>query len=140
MTYADDLIEAMREELQQYGEMLARLELKVRPGARDATEAVRVGMITLEDQSVVLDTTTRRRKEVQRRLARALGLAEDAGLSDIMPFLPSQYKLLVGALRDENQDLALRVQGFAHRKRELSHYCLQTGVESSSQRTAPNHA
>jgi hypothetical protein len=108
MTYADDLIEAMREELQQYGEMLARLELRVLPRTRDAAEEARMGMITLEEQRAVLDTATRRRMEVQNRLARASGLTEDAGLPGIMPFLPPQYQLLVGALRDENQDLALR--------------------------------
>lgn len=104
------LIHALREELQQYGEMLARLdfqqELLMRRAAEDLLETV----AGIEAQGAVIREARRDRELRQRDVARVLRLADAAPFVELIPLLPEDYRPLVGALVSENNELLVRVQ------------------------------
>jgi hypothetical protein len=99
------LINALREELLEYGEMLARLDEEHGP-AEDA----RMGARSLRPQNGNLRAKHRRRAEIERKLARHLGLPQSANLSEMIRLLPPNYKPLVRALLDETDELPIRLQ------------------------------
>ena len=103
-----DFVTAMRDELQQYGEMLARLDdlenTKIRgPFQEGLTTAV-------HNQAIVIQATRRHRVEIEGQLANHLGLPADVSLAEIVDSVPWSYQPLVQALMDENNELPLRIQ------------------------------
>jgi hypothetical protein len=119
MNYSDDLIEALRRELQQYGEVLARFDDAAANDTPDKEEESLVWVKEIQEQEEILQLTLRRREQVQRQVARCLGLPEQASLKRIIPSLPGQHQPLVKALMDENKELSARVQRRADQKRQL---------------------
>lgn len=104
------LITALREELQQYGEMLALLDreqelVMLRAGA-DLFEAVN----TIQAQAVVIQRAKANREASRSALATKLGHPGETSLSLIIPRLPNDYQPLVTALVRENNELLVRVQ------------------------------
>jgi hypothetical protein len=122
MIQLSDLIEALRCELQQYGEMLARFDDAEAYLSQDTAEETLSKAATLHDQEATIDRTVRRRGQVQRRLARYLGLHEDVGLLEIIPLMPLETQVLVQALMEENMDLSVRVGQRANLNRPF-HCC-----------------
>ena len=106
----EDLIAALREELQQYGEMLARLDYHQDLVMRRETENLLQSIANVETQGGTIQQGRRQREECQRQLARLLGLPEDATFSALLPRLPEEYRPLVGALVQENNELLVRIQ------------------------------
>ncbi|HEY1171689.1 MAG TPA: flagellar export chaperone FlgN [Verrucomicrobiae bacterium] len=104
------LIAALREELQQYGEMLARLDEQQDCVLRRAADDLLRTVDEVQNQGVVLAEHRRAREQQQQATALQLGLAADAPLKDIIPLLPDVYRPLVHALMQENNDLLVRVQ------------------------------
>jgi len=104
------LIDALRDELQQYGEMLARMdeqqELVIRRVASDLLDNV----ARVQEQGSVIVRTRSAREAVQASLASHLGLPSDATLSRITGQLPEDYRPLFTALVEENNALLIRVQ------------------------------
>ena len=119
MTCLEDLIEALRGELQQYGEMLARFDDAAANNTPDLVEDSLVWVKPIQEQERILQLILRRRAGVQRQVTRCLGLPEDASLKRIIPLLPGQHQLQVRALMDENMELSARVQQRADQKRQL---------------------
>ena len=119
MTQLNDLIEALREELQQYGEMLARFDDAAANNVPDTAEDAPVWVQTFQEQQEVVELTLRRREQVQRRLADCLCLPAEAVLTEIIPLLPRSHQMVVGALMDENKELSARVQQRANQRRQL---------------------
>ncbi len=118
MIYLNDLVGALREELQQYGEMLARfddaeacLPLDIPAGALRQEAA-------LQDQEQAVKLALAQREHAQGRLARYLGLPDERNLAEIIPLLPSEHQPLVRALMEENRELSLRVRQRASRDRQ----------------------
>jgi flagellar biosynthesis/type III secretory pathway chaperone len=104
------LINALREELQQYGEMLALLDrqqqlIVIRAGAEVFQS---VGLI--QAQAAVIMGARVRREECRRQTAKELGGPEGTLFADLIPLLPAEYRPLVKALVDENNELLVRVQ------------------------------
>jgi flagellar biosynthesis/type III secretory pathway chaperone len=104
------LIDALRDELQHYGGLLALLdqqqELVVARAADDILDSV--AAINLESSSIQV---ARQHREVcQRRLARELGLPEDALFSELTGGVPPDYRPLLTALAEENNSLLIRAQ------------------------------
>ncbi len=120
MTYLTDLIEALRRELQQYGEMLARCDEAESHLTQNAAQAARTKLKALQEQEGVIERAQRRREQVQRRLARRLRVPEETGLAEIIPLLPRPHQLLVRALADENNRLSARLRQRAARKSKWS--------------------
>lgn len=104
------LIAALREELQQYGEMLARLDrqqqfIAIRAGAEVFQT---VGLIQAQATAILGART--RREECRRQAAKNLGRPGDTLFVDLIPLLPAEYRPLVKALVEENNELLVRVQ------------------------------
>src|ERR1019366_413167 len=100
------MIEALREELRQYGEMLARFDDQ----QKDLPGSVLASVASLHDQGMVIQNTSRRREKAQRELARQLRRPEEASLREEVRLLPLSHQPMVRALMDESDDLALLVQ------------------------------
>jgi hypothetical protein len=105
-----ELVEALRHELQQYGELLARLDQQQDSVLRRESAAVLDGASAIDSQAAVLGDARRRRDLARAAVARALGLPETAEFSEIVPHLPEPYPPLVRALVEENNELLVRVR------------------------------
>jgi hypothetical protein len=119
MTCLNDFIEALRGELQQYGEMLARFDDAEEHIALDTAKDVPVWAKALQEQEGIVALTRRRREQVQRQLACSLSLPQETDLAEVVPLLPRQHQLLVRALMDENRALSARVGQRANEIRQL---------------------
>lgn len=123
-----DLINALREELQQYGEMLARLDHQQELITRRASEDLLQSTVEIESQSRIVQNARRQRCQSQREVARALHLSDDAPFAEITLLLPGDYRPLVAALVQENNDLLIRLQ---QRSRQ-NHVLLSRSLELMS--------
>ena len=106
----NELIEALREELRQYGEMLARLDDHQEQILRRAADDVLTSADAVQHQGQIVLQTRHARETVQTQLARQFSLGETASLSELIPLTPEEYRPLVRALMDENNALLVRVQ------------------------------
>jgi flagellar biosynthesis/type III secretory pathway chaperone len=104
------LIRALREELQHYGEMLARLDFHQSLVMQRQTENLLQSVAEIEAQGVTLQAARRERELRREELARTLGLAADATFREFGPLLPGDYRPLLAALVEENNELLVRVQ------------------------------
>jgi hypothetical protein len=123
-----NLIAALREELQQYGEMLARLDEQQGQVTSRASGELLESTAAIEVQSAVLQETRRARSGRQREVARGYGLADDASLAEIISRLPGEFRPLVGALVQENNELLGRV----HQRSRQNHILLCRSLELMS--------
>src|SRR5437764_198159 len=106
----EPLIDALREELQQYGEMLALLDQQQdRIVQRNAPE-ISASVDRINAQSEVIQKARAERGVRQRELAESLRLAQGATLADLIQKLVPKYQPLVQALFQENNRLLFRVQ------------------------------
>ena len=120
-----NLIDSLREELKQYGEMLARLDHQQAVVMRRRTDDLLPSVETVNGQAAVIAAARGEREQRQRHLARHLHLPETAGLTEILPLLPPDYRPLVQALVKENNELLTRVQQRARQ----NHLLLSHAVE-----------
>lgn len=123
-----DLLHSLREELQQYGEMLARLDQQQELITRRGSDDLMQSTADVESQSLIIQNARRQRFQSQREVARALRLTDDAPFAKITPLLPEDYRPLVAALVQENNELLTRVQ---QRSRQ-NHVLLSRSVELMS--------
>ncbi|MFO1497064.1 MAG: flagellar protein FlgN [Verrucomicrobiota bacterium] len=105
-----DLISALREELQQYGEMLARLDCHQDLVMRRQTDNLLQSIAEIETQGGIIQTGRQQREKCQRALAQFLGLSEHATFAVMIPKLPEEYRPLLQALVQENNELLVRIQ------------------------------
>ncbi len=106
----ESLISALREELQQCGEMLARLDFHQDLVIRRQTDTLLQSVAEIQSQGVIIQEARRHREACQHELARALGLGERASFAELVPVLPEDYRPLVQALVQENNELLFRIQ------------------------------
>ena len=104
------LIAALRDELAQYGELLALLdreqELVV---ARGSVELLRT-VDAINRQSEAIHLARERRFASQRAVAELAGLSADATFEELRARLPEHHGILVTALVEENNELLVRVR------------------------------
>jgi hypothetical protein len=105
-----NLIEALREELKEYGEMLALLEQQQEMVTHRHTQDLLQCAATINVQAEAIAAARREREQRQREVAREMRLAADASFTDVVPKLPSQFQGLVKALVQENNQLLARIQ------------------------------
>jgi flagellar biosynthesis/type III secretory pathway chaperone len=105
-----NLIEALREELKEYGEMLALLDQQQQMVTHRQTQDLLqcVGSINVQAETIAI--ARREREQRQREVARELHLSADASFTEVMPKLPSPFQGLVKALVQENNQLLARIQ------------------------------
>ena len=123
------LIEALREELKQYGEMLAVLDQQQSSVVQRRTSDLLQNVASVQSQAGVMAAVRREREQRQRHVARQLDLPEDATFTVILPKLPVDYRPLVQALVQENNDLLCRVQ----QRTRQNHLLLSHAVELMQQ-------
>ena len=125
-----NLIEALREELKQYGEMLALLDHQQKLAAvhRQSPELLdSIGAVNAQAEAIRV--ARQEREQRRRHLARTLALAETSGLGELTPRLPRVYQPLVQALVQENNELLIRVQQRALQNHLYAEVLVADGVE-----------
>ncbi|HEX7860235.1 MAG TPA: flagellar protein FlgN [Verrucomicrobiae bacterium] len=124
--FVEKLISALREELQQYGEMLARLddqqELVMRRKPAELMETVPL----VQNQSAVLTQARETRFASMKALCSSLRLSSETTFKDLLPNLPADYRPLLEALVEENNELLQRI----HQRARQNHVLLSRTVES----------
>jgi hypothetical protein len=105
-----NVIQALRNELHQYGEMLALLEQQQHVAQHSGTEEILRSIAHINHQSSSIQHARERRKSAQRHLAAALQQSENATFSTLIPMLPNSYQPMVSALVQENHELLERVR------------------------------
>jgi flagellar biosynthesis/type III secretory pathway chaperone len=124
-----ELIEALRNELQQYGEMLALLEQQHQAVKLRGAEEVWQSITAINSHSAMILRARQTRQDLQRQLAEALSPAHDCSFTHLIPALPESYRPLVTALVQENNELLWRVR----QRAQQNHLLLQQSVELMQQ-------
>ncbi len=106
----NNLIEALREELKQYGEMLALLDQEQDLVMHRQTIGIPPCVAAINAQADMLSAVRQEREQRRRHLARTLELCEDISFKELTSKLPSDYQPLIQALVEENKELLVRVQ------------------------------
>lgn len=116
-----DLIESLREELKEYGEMLALLDQQQEMVMHRQTQDLLQCVTAINAQSETVAAARREREQRQRHVARQLDLPEDAAFAEIVPLLPADYRPLLQALVQENNESLGRVRQRARQNHLLLH-------------------
>jgi hypothetical protein len=106
----NNVIAALREELQQYGEMLARLDEQQEYAMRRAASELLMSVGSVQEQGDRVTGARTRREQAQAELSQDCALSKDASFALIIPRLPENYRPLVQALTQENNELLIRIQ------------------------------
>jgi len=121
----ENLIEALREELKEYGEMLALLDNQQHMVMHRQTQDLLQCVTAVNAQVETIAAARSEREQRQRHIALQMDLPEDAPFTIIMPHFPAQYRPLIEALVQENNALLIRVQQRARQ----NHLLLNSAVE-----------
>jgi hypothetical protein len=121
------LIEALREELKQYGEMLALLEHQQEVASSRHEASQRQSAAAVDAQAEVLRAARCEREQRRLDLARALNLDEGTSFRGLSGRVPAQYQPLLEALVEENQRLLQRIHQRTRQNHLLLHRALKSG-------------
>jgi flagellar biosynthesis/type III secretory pathway chaperone len=127
--FVEKLIGALREELQQYGEMLARLDDQQELVMRRAAGAVLETVPQVQSQSAVVNQARESRFASMKALCHTLRLPAEATFKDLLPKVPADYRPLLEALVQENNELLQRI----HQRARQNHVLLSRTIESMQQ-------
>jgi flagellar biosynthesis/type III secretory pathway chaperone len=105
-----NLIEALREELKEYGEMLALLDQQQELVMHRRTQDLLQCVVAINTQAETIAVARLEREQRQRRIALHLNLPENVTFAALVPCLPAEYRPLMQALVQENNELLVRVQ------------------------------
>src|SRR3954464_14805778 len=108
--YLQNLIAALREELHEYGEMLARLDEQQELVMKREADGILQSVSTIQDQSAVIQRAREIREARQAELAQRMGLAANSPCTEILPRVSEEYRHLLDALVQENNSLLSRIQ------------------------------
>lgn len=121
----EKLIEGLRNELQQYGEMLALLDQQQELVLRQRTDDILHSISAIDAQSTAIQGARASRQLAQRHLAEKLEQPLESTFAQLMPLIPEQYRPLVTALVQENNELLVRVR----QRAQQSHLLLRHSLE-----------
>lgn len=125
MSVLQQLIEALRNELQQYGEILALLDHQKEIVMLRGADKILHSISAINTQSATIQTAREKRAAYQRHLAETLGHPADSTFAKLVPLMPDEYRPLVTALVQENNELLLRVR----QRAEQNHVLLEHSLE-----------
>jgi hypothetical protein len=103
------LIQALRVELQQYGEMLVRLDRHQQFIAHESGGDLSESAGEIQTQGAAIQRARQNCEQARRAVARTLGLYGEVPVEKIIPLLPPDYQPLVNALVSENRELLAQV-------------------------------
>ena len=109
----EQLVEALREELKQYGELMAMLEQQQQLVIERNAEGIQAIAEKIDHESTILEQCKASREVIQKTIARDLDLANDNDFQKIVPMLPDDYQPLVKALIEENNHSVMPIGRFA---------------------------
>ncbi|MGO8697717.1 MAG: flagellar protein FlgN [Limisphaerales bacterium] len=119
------LIESLRQELQNYGEMLALLERqKGHLIARAACEIFQ-SISLIKAQGAAILQARAQREECRRLVAQECGQPDNCCFGALIPLMPADYQPLLQALVEENNELLAQVR----RRARQNHLMLRRSVE-----------
>ena len=105
-----NFIESMREELRNYGELLALLDAQQDQVVRRQAEDLLLGVQAINSQGETIQVAWRERAQRQRELALSFEMPAESSILDLLPLLPRAQRGLLKALVDESNELLLRVR------------------------------
>ena len=123
------LLTALRQELEQYGEMLARLEQQQEYVIVRAAEDVLRSAGSIQEQMGTIQAARQEREKRQAEVASFLRLEGDPAFARLLPVLPAPYRVAIASLVREINDLLARVR---HRARQ-NHLLLGRSLEMMQQ-------
>jgi hypothetical protein len=129
----DHLIETLREELKNYGEMLLLLERQQKYLVTSAASEVPHSISVIKAHSAIIQEIQEQREQCRRALAKAAAQEADTCFTELIPLLPADYQPLLKALVDENNELLFRV-----RRRERQNHLLMP-AEPANRGVAGRH-
>jgi flagellar biosynthesis/type III secretory pathway chaperone len=109
--------------------MLAVLDQQQNSVVQRHTGDLLQNVASINSQAGVMAAVRREREQHQRHVARQLDLPEDAGFGTIIPLLPADYRPLMQALVQENNELLARIQ----QRTRQNHLLLSHAVELMQQ-------
>lgn len=121
----NQLIGALREELQHYGEMLALLDQQQDFVLHRATENLLDSVSAVEAQGARIQQARAHREGCQSAMAKHVGCPDGAPFAEMIGRVPEDYRPLLKALVEENNELLVRVQQRARQ----NHLLLTRSVE-----------
>jgi flagellar biosynthesis/type III secretory pathway chaperone len=119
------LIDALRDELENYGEMLALLERQQEHLISRAANEVFQSISLIKAQGAAIQHARARREECRRAVAEECIQPPEATFASLIPILPADYQPLLKALVEENNELLSRVR----RRARQNHMMLRRSVE-----------
>jgi hypothetical protein len=124
-----NFVESLREELRQYGELLALLDVQQEQVVRRLADELSETVSAINSQGEVIQAARRERDQRRRELARDLLLPDETLIIKLISSLPESYRPLVSALVGENNQLLARVQQRARQ----NHILLSRSLELMGQ-------
>ena len=125
MVTLQHLIETLRNVLQQYGEMLALLDQHQELVGKQAADDLLRSLSAIDTQSAAIQAARANRRLAQRNLAEQLAQTPGATFAQLIPLIPENYRPLVRALVQENNELLLRVRQRAQENHLLLRHSLE---------------
>ena len=130
-TFFDNLIEALRDELQEYGGLLALFdEQQATILTGDPKGFLNLGP-AVDEQIALVGGHRRRREELVRELNQRIGRPETTKLTELLDEMPVQMKGMIKALIDEINVLVTRTQRCLRQNRLLLARCIETAQKLS---------
>jgi|YelNatPaOPRAMG01_1025707.scaffolds.fasta_scaffold02700_5 flagellar biosynthesis/type III secretory pathway chaperone len=123
------LIESLREELKQYGELLARLDHQQEVILAMASDDIIATVSAVNDQSAIVAQARKHRENCRINFARKIGKPDKTTFEELIPLMPEEYRPLVKALVEENNKLIIQVQQRARQ----NHLLLKRSLELMQQ-------
>ena len=120
-----NLIEALREELKEYGEMLALLDQQQQMVTHRQTQDLLQCVACVNSQAEAIAAARHEREQRQLEVTRELNLAEDTTFAALVPRLPAEFQPLLKALVQENNQLLTRI----HQRARQNHLLMTRVVE-----------
>ena len=121
----EPLIAALREELKHYGEMLALLDRQQEQVKARAAGEIFQSISLIQAQAAAIQAARQHREHCRAAAALACRQPGNAPFTELIPLLPPDYRPLLRALVDENNQLLGRVRQRARQ----NHVLLRRSVE-----------
>ena len=122
----NQLIVCLREELTQYGELLALLETQQQAILERNADQVPACAAEMRSQGKRLEDMKQERETTRQELYVKFGIAEGAPISNAFDQMPPEYQPLLNALIDENQQSITRIRRLARQNHLLINRSLET--------------
>jgi flagellar biosynthesis/type III secretory pathway chaperone len=119
------LLDLLRHELRQYGEILALLDQQQESVMARSPEDVLSSVNAINVQMAQVATARQDREACQRELAKALGVDGEPEFRHLLPRVSGTYRPALEALVRENNELLFRVQ----KRARQNHLLLSRSVE-----------